>query len=206
MTSRHMCRYLPHCGCKLPEPVDNEHHAFCTPACHRAFYRLRCVVCEKALPKGPANRKTCKSAKCRSEYRRFPHVYHFAANVQRPLETSIKSGSETRLVAGQASATALPLASLPLDPATAARVARDNAKATENPKALFQRHAPPLNLIGGHRFADTPKLKPDLRQTIVASERALVVDYVEDAPPLAEAWSFVPDHGLEIPAFLQRGN
>jgi hypothetical protein len=128
----------------------------------------------------------------------------FAGNVQRPLETSIKSGPETRLVAGQASATALCLASLPPDPATAARVARDNAKGKENPKAHIQRQTPPLNLIGGNRFADAPKLKPDLRQAIVASERTLVVDYVEDAPPLAEAWSLVPDHGLEIPAFLRR--
>jgi hypothetical protein len=201
---RHYCRF-ERCRSRLAAPVENTHRAFCTRGCHLSFYRHRCLVCEKDLPKGPANRKICKSVKCRAAYRRLPHVYHFAENVQRPLETSIKSGPEKRLVAGQASATALRLASLPLDPATAARVARDNAKATENPKALFQGRTPPLNLIGGHRFADAPGLKPDLRQAIVTTERTLAMDRVDDAPPLAGDWSLVPDQGLEIPAFLQRG-
>jgi hypothetical protein len=196
---RHYCRF-ERCRSRLAAPVENTHRAFCTRSCHSSFYRHRCLVCEKDLPKGPANRKICKSAKCRSEYRRFSHVYHFAGNVQRPLETSIKSGPETRLVAGQASATALCLASLPLDPATAARVARDNAKGKEDPKALIQRRTPPLNLIGGHRFAGAPELKADLRKGIVATERTLVTDRVDDAPPIA--WA--ADEDLEIPAFLRR--
>jgi hypothetical protein len=104
---RHRCRN-PKCRMKLSEPADNEHHAFCTPGCHTSFYRRRCLVCEKALPEGPANRKTCKNAECRSSYRRFPHAYDFprgafkeaksvkptpgAGFVERPSKTSIKPG------------------------------------------------------------------------------------------------------------------
>jgi hypothetical protein len=97
---RHYCRN-PRCRSKLVEPVDNERRAFCTPGCHTTFYRNRCVVCEKALPKGPANRKTCKRASCRNEYQRFPHLFALAkrnpandtGKPKRPSKTSIKSGS-----------------------------------------------------------------------------------------------------------------
>jgi hypothetical protein len=82
------------------------HRAFCTRSCHASFYLHRCVVCEKELPPGKHNRKLCKSAKCRAEYRRFPHVYAFTGNVQQPLKTPIKPGTETRVVAGQISPTA----------------------------------------------------------------------------------------------------
>jgi hypothetical protein len=176
---RHYCRNS-RCRMKLAVPVDNERRAFCTPACHASFYRHRCIVCEKELPPGPANRKLCKGATCRREYRRFPHVYHLAGNVQQPLETPIKSGLATRPIAGRASTTALRFASLPVDPA--ARVTRDLAKGKDNPRAIFQRHAAPLNLIGGHSFTDVPKLKADLRQAIVATERTLMLEPVEDVP------------------------
>jgi hypothetical protein len=102
---RHRCRNTK-CRMKLAEPADNEHHAFCTPGCHASFYRRRCLVCEKALPEGPANRKTCKSAECRSSYRRFPHAYDLPQGasktakpvpgtgfVERLSKTSIKPGT-----------------------------------------------------------------------------------------------------------------
>ena len=47
---RHRCRN-PHCRMKLPEPVENEHHAFCTRACYESFYLTRCRVCERDLRK-----------------------------------------------------------------------------------------------------------------------------------------------------------
>jgi hypothetical protein len=98
--ARHYCRN-PRCRSKLAEPVDNGRRAFCTPSCYASFYRNRCVVCEKELPKGPANRKTCKSAKCRNENQRFPHLFAVAkrnpandtGKPKRPSKTSIKSGS-----------------------------------------------------------------------------------------------------------------
>jgi hypothetical protein len=97
---KHYCRN-PRCRMKLAEPVDNERRAFCTPRCHESFYRNRCLVCEKELPKGPADRKTCKRAACRSEYQRLPHLFAVAkrdpandtGKAKRPSKTSIKSGS-----------------------------------------------------------------------------------------------------------------
>jgi hypothetical protein len=97
---RHYCRF-DRCRSKLEAPVENVHRAFCTPRCHESFYRRRCLVCEKDLSKGPANRKTCKRAKCRNEYQRFPHLFAVAkrdpandtGKPKRPSKTSIKSGS-----------------------------------------------------------------------------------------------------------------
>jgi len=147
---RHYCR-----NCRMKLPMETDRRAFCCRGCHESFYQHRCLVCEKELAKGPANRKLCKSAKCRAEYRRFPHVYLFAGNVQQPLETPIKSGTETRVVAGRISPTALRLASLPLDPATEARIRRANAHVWDAAAIIGPNNAP-INLIGGYRFANAP--------------------------------------------------
>jgi hypothetical protein len=102
MTARHYCRN-PRCRSKLAEPVDNDRRAFCAPGCHASFYKRRCLVCEKEFaPKARgAPQRLCKSAKCRAEYRRFPHAYTFcnasvaptAGIAEKGLKTSIKSGS-----------------------------------------------------------------------------------------------------------------
>jgi hypothetical protein len=44
--ARHYCRK---CRAKLPEPVENKHHAFCTEGCFEQFYHKRCLRCEKPL-------------------------------------------------------------------------------------------------------------------------------------------------------------
>ncbi|MGH8523627.1 MAG: hypothetical protein ACREXY_05255 [Gammaproteobacteria bacterium] len=100
-------------------------------------------------------------------------------------------------------AISLALASMPLAPGTASRLARDNAKWKENPKALVQRHTSPFNLIGGSRPGDAPMLDADVVQTVIATERRLAVDYVEDSTPLA--WC-VADDDLDIPPFLRRAD
>jgi hypothetical protein len=74
---RYMCR---RCRSKLAEPVANEHLAFCTPGCFSSFYRKRCRVCEEPIHlaerrRGP-KRVLCHKAKCRAEYRQYPHLYH----------------------------------------------------------------------------------------------------------------------------------
>jgi hypothetical protein len=96
-------------------------------------------------------------------------------------------------------AISMALPGLPLARAKAARVARNNANVKENPQALVQRHTSPVNLIGGYRFGDAPMLDANLVQTVIATERELVADYVNDAPPLA--WS---DDVFDIPPFLRR--
>ena len=71
---RHMCRN-PHCRSKLPVPVENEHHAFCTRGCHAVFYRTRCQVCEESIRRKNERQLTCFGHKCKSERRRFPDAY-----------------------------------------------------------------------------------------------------------------------------------
>jgi hypothetical protein len=144
---RHYCRN-PQCRAKLAEPVENERRAFCPHGCRERFYRNRCVVCERELSKGPANRKTCKRALCRNEYRRHPDLFAFfavaepppypsAKTVEGPLKTSMKSRGILPLETGRAPAwvvvagpplspTAFRLAALPLDPDTEARTRRAN--------------------------------------------------------------------------------
>jgi hypothetical protein len=73
---RHHCRNAK-CRCKLPAPIANERKAFCCRGCHNHFYRRRCVVCECELPPGPANRKLCRKAACRADFRKFGHLYNW---------------------------------------------------------------------------------------------------------------------------------
>jgi hypothetical protein len=142
---RHMCRN-PRCRMKLSEPTENERRAFCCKGCHSVFYRRRCVVCERELPPGPQNRKLCRSAKCRNEYSRFPHLFRFATgstvpgagNRERDLRSAIKSGTKTRVRAA--------------------------------PRSLFGPTTPPLNILGGYRFAEAPKLEAGLRVAILRIE------------------------------------
>jgi hypothetical protein len=86
---RYRCRN-PHCRMKLPEPVENEHHAFCTPGCHASFYRSRCLVCEEPLRrKGDRQKFGSGHVVCRTEYHRFPRAYDHPNRVQTGRPTSI---------------------------------------------------------------------------------------------------------------------
>jgi hypothetical protein len=78
----HRCRN-PRCRTKLPAAVENKRKAFCCRGCHSAFYRTRCLVCEKDTGTNPltgekrerlGQRKFC-GRKCKAEARQFPHVY-----------------------------------------------------------------------------------------------------------------------------------
>jgi hypothetical protein len=70
---RHFCGNLK-CKTKLATPIDNHHKAFCTPYCHRQFYRRRCLVCEKPLSEGH-RRQLCDGRQCRNDYRNFRPSY-----------------------------------------------------------------------------------------------------------------------------------
>ena len=75
--TRHYCRN-PRCRSKLPAPVENEHHAFCTRGCFESFYRSRCLVCEEPMRR-KRERQRLKSGhrRCEAEYRKFPRVYDY---------------------------------------------------------------------------------------------------------------------------------
>jgi hypothetical protein len=72
---RHRCRN-PRCGCKLPEPVENPHAAFCTKGCWQQYHRSRCCVCEEPYERKTENQLRCGRRKCASEFRSWPHVYN----------------------------------------------------------------------------------------------------------------------------------
>jgi hypothetical protein len=97
---RHRCRNRK-CGVKLPRPVEIVQRAFCCRGCHSPFYRRRCVVCECELPRGRANRKLCRKAACRADFRKFGHLYnwpkmtrtaHHSQNGERPSKSVDSAG------------------------------------------------------------------------------------------------------------------
>ena len=202
---RHFCRN-PRCRQKLAQPVESPRKAFCSRGCHASFYRSRCLVCERELERGPANRKLCKRASCKAELRRFSHVYTFEGapkppsteNAQRPLRSPAKSGPETR--GGSDRGSSLDLARLPLDRHTAARLARANDPArlrretawghAEQLKPIFGPDALPLNVVGGHQFPGAPHVAH-----VIPRSRAARTPTVE-----AKADS----DALDIPASLVR--
>src|SRR5262245_6948352 len=101
---RHFCRNK-NCRTKLAAPTDNEHKAFCTPSCHEQFYRRRCKVCEKELPREASpQRNCCRSKECRANYRKFRHVYVFRKVDERSAHfTGLLSALEAplaRIIAG----------------------------------------------------------------------------------------------------------
>jgi hypothetical protein len=84
---RHYCRNA-RCRSKMPAPVQNEKHAFCTPFCYDQHYRRHCVVCECDLPPGPATRSVCKKRSCKAAFHHHPDTYLWpgrAANATKRL-------------------------------------------------------------------------------------------------------------------------
>jgi hypothetical protein len=93
---RSRCRNLK-CRTKLAVPTDNHHKAFCTQYCYDQFYRLRCVVCEKDLPKEASRRTLCSSRKCRLDYRNFRPAYDFGLPPEPKCKTDSRSAHFTGL-------------------------------------------------------------------------------------------------------------
>src|SRR5262249_21200929 len=73
---RHFCRNQG-CRTKLTVPTDNHRKAFCCPSCHEQFYRWRCKVCEREIPKGKHSkpRNCCRSKECQKHFRLYRHAY-----------------------------------------------------------------------------------------------------------------------------------
>jgi hypothetical protein len=203
----HRCRNL-RCRVKLSAPVENEHHAFCTRGCYESFYRNRCRVCERDLRKtgkrGDAGRLYCRPpADCRREAEKWPEKYAGGLRAGFPetklgsahstgLKTRQKAGRPFRVVAGPAlSPTSFRLASLPLDPELAARLASARARLRHaaTTTAVIKPRDWPVNVLGGHRFPDAPRV--DLK----APEWATASRWI----PAGDGAGVPP-----IPDFLQR--
>jgi hypothetical protein len=63
-------------------------------------------------------------------------------------------------------------------------------------KAIFQRHTPPRNVVGGYKFPDAPAVDLSPREMVAAD--GILSDWKPCAPPAPIA------EGLTIPEFLRR--
>src|SRR5262245_21098940 len=60
---RYYCRNRPRCGCRLKVSTANPRDAFCTRSCWQQFYRHRCLVCEREMPRNAEHQKVCHRSK-----------------------------------------------------------------------------------------------------------------------------------------------
>jgi hypothetical protein len=215
---RHRCRN-PRCGLKLRRgPTDNLRAAFCTAKCFDSYFRHRCLVCERPIDRKSERRQLCGRAQCRKQFQRHRERFYpprYQASVSSPNasrsadKTGLKSGSEGgrafRQVAGpELGATSLRLASLPLDPDFAARIARANAHEVEarakakrkaERVAIVKRRYPLVNVLGGYRFPNAPVI--DLSPIDPPPEWAITSRWAPtgvgaDVPPIPEFLSRIP--------------
>jgi hypothetical protein len=177
---RRRCRY-PRCGAKFRPAVSNPRDAFCSSRCFAQFYRRHCLVCERPIPRKTERQILCGRQKCKGQFRRHKEQFlptRYLASVLSPnasgsahftgLKIGTKSGRGFVQIAGPAlSATALRLASLPLDPEFAARLERahrnyfDDLRKSQRRaarRALIKRKHPPVNVLGGYRFPGAPTI------------------------------------------------
>jgi hypothetical protein len=229
---RHYCRN-PRCRSKLKAPVANPRQAFCTRGCFRSFFHRRCIVCEREIERKTEHQRCCERRKCWADFKRDREHYlvgmgDISHSVIDPLTNPIKPGLKSggwdgrpvvigewreggdkkqwRQIAGPLlSPRSFHLATLPLHRSYADYLRRVN-RAPENPAALFQRNSQPLNLVGGYRFPNAPDIGTDLAVAITTTEANLLLDQIEDAPPLVPDIAVeVEEDGLDIPEFLRRG-
>jgi hypothetical protein len=95
----HRCR---ECRCKLPQPAENPHKAFCCRGCHKDFHKKRCIVCEREKPTGSTVRRMlCKRSKCRNSYRQNAAQYAFSRGGTCSASNGVKSADKTGTKTGQ---------------------------------------------------------------------------------------------------------
>jgi hypothetical protein len=175
LLTRYHCRN-PRCGAKLSEPTDNLRAAFCCTGCFDAYYRKVCIVCERVLKaRGRRPRQFC-SERCRSTFRRFPAQFCApATTLQGATGNGSRSAHSTglkishsadrpwRVVAGPTP----PAVNLriPLDPETAARVRRANARARAQ-SSIIGPEDWPIELVGstGHGLAARRQARKEQRE------------------------------------------
>jgi hypothetical protein len=206
----HYCRNS-RCGSRLEIPTDDRRKAFCTPGCEAQYFERHCRVCEQPISRKTARRQVCGRSRCRHEIQRHPEAYALrlpgAGLGHNAPETGSGYGYATLGHNGSRSAhsTGLkfdekPGRGYPTDPKIAAANAANakhwrQFKQANDHKAIFQRDTPPLNVIGGYRFPNAPKVNlypppAPLSGPPRAPASALA------APPLGDE--------LEIPHFLRR--
>ena len=170
--TRHRCRN-PRCGSKLRRETTQLRDAFCSAGCFEQYYKKVCVVCERPMRSKAAQQRFC-SNRCRSTFRRHPEQFsgrftppgRVIADATRKaltnahstgLKTGAKPGRAWRVVAGPGATLDPVNLAIPLDPETAARNRRANARYSAE-AALIGPRDWPIDWIGGsdvlHRKGD----------------------------------------------------
>src|SRR5215831_6105510 len=174
----HYCRN-PRCRSKLKAPVSNRREAFCIRGCHTAFYRKRCLVCERPIeqPKRGGSRMICKRSKCYKAFHRRSDRYRYRGTGRaktdfrnaRQMGTSepLKRDRPWFVVAGsKVSASVLHCATVPDGPNGQwedgkYRRIEDRSRAllkahfrAQAAKCVIRPHHPPVNILGGYQFPD----------------------------------------------------
>lgn len=165
---RHYCRN-PRCRSKLSTPVENLREAFCTRGCHAQFYRKRCIVCEQSMERKRESQQLCGHRKCEGQFKRLKSYrmlgrYHPSSAAVDASRNSIKTGTFLPLKSdrGQVAGPPVDMRVATIGAAEAVKQA-DKANrrhwAEAGAAALIQRHHAPVNVIGGHKFPDTPEIE-----------------------------------------------
>jgi hypothetical protein len=215
---RHYCR---HCRGKLKAPVANHREALCVKGCHSSFYRHRCIVCERAMPRNAGNQRTCYRADCKDTWRLRLIDSHFlgmgSANGKLIAEVPIKACTKT----GDKGGRWVQIAGPPLTPgqfhcATVPdgpccqwkdgrfeRIEAENQRllkqhfAKQAAECLIQPHHMPANIQGGYQPKYRLLKHRDLPDPIIPGRRYGRVEKAQ--PPTIQ----LPDD-LSISAFLRR--
>jgi hypothetical protein len=169
-TARHYCR---RCRSKLPAAVENLRDAFCCRGCYRQHYHSRCLVCEREMTRTTGNQRLCDRRKCRNGFRALKaHFvlgrYHFPSGVNLLQKTPDFIGPKQplsparpwRIVAGPALGDAeLRLVTVAVDAAARLNRANRDRWSEAGKGALIQRHHTPVNIVGGYKFPNAPKIE-----------------------------------------------
>jgi hypothetical protein len=161
---RTRCRN-PRCAGKLKTSTDNSRDAFCCSGCEKQYYDRHCRVCETVIsPQKTKPRAVCWRSHCRHEFQRHPEQYFGARYPSSPvgqissrsahstgLKSDAKSGRGWRVIAGPADD--LHPINLHDFPANAAVMRTGRPGST-----LIKRDSFPVNIIGGYKFPNAPKV------------------------------------------------
>jgi hypothetical protein len=200
LSLRIRCRN-PQCCDKLKTPTENPRDAFCCASCEASYYRTHCRVCQQSITPGTARRELCGKARCINEFRRqrlrFSSVWYPSPKTAAKLKkTSTKSRAKTGAKTDRADIDLAIRESLrQLDAEKTSVSRRTNLRywrEARQPGCLIQRHDPPVNILGGYKFPDAPKI--DLDSPIAKAP----------PPPKAIAGDLIIPDDLSIPKFLRR--
>jgi len=211
-TARHHCR---RCRSKLPAAVENPRDAFCCRGCYRQHYHSRCLVCEREMTRTTGNQRLCDRRKCRNGFRALKaHFvlgrYHFPSGVNLLQKTPDFIGPKQplsparpwRVVAGPALGDAeLRLVTVAED--AAARLNRRNQVLWRNAgeTAQIKPHHHPVNVVGGFKFADAPKIEiAPMISAEVRSQQAPPPVITTDSDPLTLPHSLARTSSIAVPS------